>query len=122
MWRPLTLLALAAVLIAGEAPAQTEADRPTQVVKISVRELDLFDGPTGKPVRSLSKAEAEALLPLGVLRVEPNTRLKVSIKGIDYWIDGSAVRTNVVERPPGCDAAPKVASALVTRGSGDKCK
>ena len=122
MWQCLAVLVLATALAPGVAPAQTDADRPTEVVKISVRALDLFDGPSGKLIESLPQREAEKLLPLRVLRVEPNKRLKVSIGGKEVWIDGSAVRTNVVERPPGCDSPPKVASALVTRGSGDKCK
>lgn len=110
-----------AVLSPIAALAQPSQGTPaTKVTEISVPALDLFNGPSGQRIGSLPKDQVK--LPLDVLRVEPNKRLKIRLDGREVWIEGSAVRTNKAHGVAPCEPPPRQVTALATRGSGEGCK
>ena len=126
MWQRI-LVPLLIGLAAATAFAQPakEPAPAMQIVGVRVPALDLFDGPQGKRIETLPTERVP--LPLPVLAVEPNKRLRVRLPdGRVVWVEARYVRTDgdaATQKTPGCEPAPsQKVTALSTRGLGEGCK
>lgn len=131
MWKLALAGCLMMSLSSGAALAQEKSARPpSQIIDIEGPRLDLFDGKAGKRTESIPRERVLPLLPLKVLFVEANKRLKIQLPGKDgpVWVDKRQVRTDEPREAGACpgntpEPPPKMASSmLASRGLGESCR
>ena len=116
--------ALAALLACLCAALPAAAQQATQVLRLRLDKVTLFDAPVnGKPVREVKKADFQG--PWKVLAVSPEKMIQVEVDGAKFWLRPYAVETDaVVQAPSECGAvvAKKSDRIGATRGLGEECK
>jgi hypothetical protein len=133
MWKVAAVAAsmMLGVSWGGALAQQRPGEPPMQIVDVEGSKLDLFDGKDGRRIDSVPRERVLPLLPLKVLLVEPNKRLKITFPGSDrpVWVERRQVRTNEIRETQGAcpagtrEAPPKLASSMIaTRGLGETCR
>ena len=133
MWKVAALAGCMVLGVSGGGGLAQEkpGEPPLQIVDVEGSKLDLFDGKDGRRIDSVPRERVLPLLPLKVLLVEPNKRLKIIFPSSDrpVWVERRQVRTNEIRETQGAcpagtrEAPPKLASSMIaTRGLGETCR
>ena len=132
MWTGVLAACMVLGLAFGAGLAQEKGSEPAlQIVDVEGSKLDLFDAKDGRRIESVPRERVLPLLPLKVLVVEANKRLKIAFPGSErpLWVERRQVRTNEIRETQGAcpagtrEAPPKLASSMIaTRGLGEICR
>jgi len=133
MWKCVLATNLVLVLACGAGLAQEKGSAPPlQIIDVEGAKLDLFDAKDGRRIDTVPRERVLPMLPLKVLIIEPNKRLKIVFPGSErpVWVERRQVRTNEMGETQGaCPAAgtreapPKLASSMIaSRGLGEICR
>jgi hypothetical protein len=132
MWKVVVTACMLLGLASSAGLAQEKGSEPAlQIVDVEGSKLDLFDAKDGRRIDSVPRERVLPLLPVKVLVVEPNKRLKITLPGSErpVWVERRQVRTNEIRETQGAcpagtrEAPPKIASSMIaTRGLGEICR
>jgi hypothetical protein len=102
MKRNVLLYALAGAIVFSAAPALAADDCPNvtgnAVLSARTPEVDLYDGPTGKRIKTLDDSKFPKCL--AVTQQAPNMMLQVTIDGQPVWVPPHMVNYRLLSKKP----------------------